>query len=170
MTQILIVYDPRTRSTVELAEALAGGVAWAGGTPCLRSPNTVTQQELVSADGLALGTPNWTGVTGFLKSWLDGQSEIWEKGALRGKAGAAFASADAPVAGLEFTLWSLLHWMLANGMIVVGLPWSDAMRTSGSYYGATVVGKPSEHDLAQSRELGRRLSLAAQRLSGSEII
>lgn len=34
----------------------------------------------------------------------------------------AAAMSRSGTAGLEFTLWSLLHWMLAHGMVVVGLP------------------------------------------------
>lgn len=170
MALVLIVYDPRIRATVGLAEALAGGVARAGAVPRLRAIGTVEPGELELADALALGTPNWTGVTGMLKTWLDAQGELWERQVLRGKVGAAFVTAYAPAAGLEFTLWSLLHWMLANGMVVVGLPWSESMRTGGSYYGASAAGPPNGEELARARELGRRVALAALRLTGPERI
>ena len=49
------------------------------------------------------------------------------------------------------TLLQMLHWMLACGMVVVGLPWGQAMRNSGSYYGATAVGDVTREDLAQAR-------------------
>ena len=64
------------------------------------------------------------------------------------------------------TLLQLIHWMLACGTVVVGLPWSDAMRTSGSYYGATAVGGVTEEDLAQARELGARVATVAAKLKG----
>ena len=54
--------------------------------------------------------------------------------------------------------------MLACGMIIVGLPWSDAMRYSGSYYGATATGGVVEADLTQAQALGDRLAGLAARL------
>jgi NAD(P)H dehydrogenase (quinone) len=59
----------------------------------------------------------------------------------------------------------MLHWMLACGMVVVGLPWSEGMKNSGSYYGATAVGEATDEDLAQARDLGARLSSIATKLS-----
>jgi NAD(P)H dehydrogenase (quinone) len=44
------------------------------------------------------------------------------------------------------------------------LPWSDAMRTSGSYYGATAVGGVTDDDLAQARDLGARVAKIAAKL------
>jgi len=52
-------------------------------------------------------------------------------------------------------------------MVVVGLPWSERMRVSGSYYGATAVGQVTEDDRAQARELGRRVAELAARLANS---
>jgi hypothetical protein len=63
------------------------------------------------------------------------------------------------------TLLQLIHWMLACGMIVVGLPWSDRMRYSGSYYGASATDGFSEEDLVQAQELGARLATVAARLN-----
>jgi NAD(P)H dehydrogenase (quinone) len=51
-------------------------------------------------------------------------------------------------------------------MLIVGLPWSDRMRVSGSYYGATAVGEVTDDDRAQARELGRRVAELAVRLTG----
>jgi NAD(P)H dehydrogenase (quinone) len=65
------------------------------------------------------------------------------------------------------TLLQLVHWMLACGMIVVGLPWSERMRYSGSYYGATAAGVVSEDDRAQAEALGARVVDVAARLKGA---
>lgn len=164
--QVLIAYDPRVRTVVELAEAIAGGVVQGGGWPVLQSVPGVPVAQLLAADAVILGSPNWTGPSALVKHWLDGLGDIWEQGLLVGRVGAAFACADAPSAGLEFTLWSLLHWFLANGMVVVGLPWSEAMVRSGSYYGATAVGTVSEADRQQASLLGRRVAAVAARLRG----
>ena len=49
-------------------------------------------------------------------------------------------------------------------MLVVGLPWSERMRTSGSYYGATAAGGVTPEDRTQARELGARLARITARL------
>ena len=58
--------------------------------------------------------------------------------------------------------------MLACGMIVVGLPWSDRMETSGSYYGATAAGEVTPDDLKQAEALGTRVGNLAVRLRATE--
>ena len=86
---------------------------------------------------------------------------------LSGKVGAAFAVGRGRHSGLEFTLLGLLHWMLACGMVIVGLPWTERMRVSGSYYGATAAGEPGPEDLEQARALGQRVAGLAQSLKGN---
>ena len=69
---------------------------------------------------------------------------------------------------MEMTLLQLVRWMLACGMIVVGLPWSERMRYSASYYGATSAGGVSKDDLAQAEALGARVAAIAARLKKPE--
>ena len=125
-----------------------------------------SRDDLVTSDAIILGSPNWSGITGFLKTWLDDQGDLWEEGQLNGKIGAAFTTSRGRHSGIEFTLLSLVHWMLACGMVIVGLPWSEKMRVSGSYYGATSAGQVSSPDIEQARELGARVANLALRLSG----
>ena len=58
-----------------------------------------------------------------------------------------------------------MHLLLAHGMIVVGLPWTDRMRMAGSYYGATAHGHVTAEDLAQARTLRRRVADVAVQLA-----
>ena len=116
-------------------------------------------------DAVILGSPNWSGISGDLKAWLDDQGDLWEEGVLAGKVGAAFNTGRGRHSGLEFTLLSLIHWMLACGMVVVGLPWSDRMRVSGSYYGATAKGEVTSEDAGQARQLGERMARFSLRLA-----
>jgi len=46
---------------------------------------------------------------------------------------------------------------LSHGMVFVGLPWSERMRRSGSYYGATAHGEVTDDDREQARALGRQV-------------
>jgi multimeric flavodoxin WrbA len=168
--KILIVYDPRVRLVTELAQFIAGGVTKGGGIPNLCSTGTITLDELKEADGLAVGCANWTGVTSVLKTWFDSLGPQWETGTFNGKVGAAFATGDAPGAGMEFTLWSILHWMLANGMVVIGLPWMEEMKHGGTYYGAFATNSGIEEpNQKMAHALGFRLATVAKNLKESNL-
>ncbi len=163
---VLVLYDGRSQQVSQLARALSEGVQHVEGAAALvKELDTAGREDLVSASAIALGTPNWSGITGRMKSWLDDQGDLWEEGTLNGKPGAAFTSSRGRSSGMEFTLAELLHWMLACGMVVIGLPWNDLMAVSGSYYGATSSGGVTSEDLEQAGNLGQRLAETALRLS-----
>jgi NAD(P)H dehydrogenase (quinone) len=162
---ILVLYDRKNSAIEDLARAAATGIELSGATVSLKRITEATQADLLAADGLLLGSPNWSGITGSLKSWLDDQGDLWEEGSLGGRPAAAFTSGSGEHSGLEMTLLQMIHWIMACGMVVVGLPWGERMKKSGSYYGATAVGDVTEEDLAQARELGARLASVATRLS-----
>lgn len=161
---ILVLYDAKGRSIESMAQAVAEGVRMSGvAMPSLKMLEEASRRDLLAADGLILGSPNWSGITGSFKQWLDDQGDIWEELSLAGRPGAAFTTGTGRHSGLETTLHQLIHWMMACGMVIVGLPWSERMRISGSYYGATAAGAVTEDDLSQARELGMRLAgLTAQ--------
>jgi NAD(P)H dehydrogenase (quinone) len=162
---VLVLYDRKGQAIEALALAVAQGIVSAGvAVAVVKRLEEAARGDLLSADALILGSPNWSGITGSLKSWLDDQGDLWEEGSLAGKPGAAFTTGWGRHSGLEITLWQVVHWMLACGMIVVGLPWSTRMRLAGSYYGATAAGSVSEDDLAQARALGARVANLATRL------
>ena len=162
---VLILYDAKGRSIELMAQATAEGVAAHANVDCvLKSIELASREDLLAADGIILGSPNWSGVTGSFKQWLDDQGDLWEERALIGKPGAAFTAGTGRYSGLETTLRQLIHWMLACGMVIVGLPWSERMRVSGSYYGATAAGGANEDDLAQAMLLGARMAEFASRL------
>ncbi len=168
MTRILLVYDSRAGLVQQLADAVGEGVCAVEGAE-LRSVRIgeAEPQELLDCDALILGSPNWTGVTGELKVWLDQSGDLWESGELAGKPGAAFAAGWSPHGGLEATLQQLMHLLVGHGMIFVGLPWSERMRRSGSYYGATAAGTVTDEDREQARALGRRVARLAVRLAAA---
>ena len=148
-----------------MARSVAQGVEVGSlAAPSLKTIDQATRNDLVAADGLVLGSPNWSGITGSFKQWLDDQGDLWEELLLAGKPGAAFTTGTGRHSGLEVTLRQLIHWMMACGMLIVGLPWSERMRVSGSYYGATAAGSVTEDDLAQASELGARLAAFTARL------
>ena len=164
--KVLVLYDSHGPQMEALASAITEGVAAVeGAEPLQRHLGQAIRDDLLSADALVLGSPNWSGITGYLKVWLDEQGDLWEEGVLAGRVGAAFATGRGRNTGIEFTLLGLIHWMLACGMVIVGLPWSDEMRISGAYYGATATGAVTAEDLAQARRLGARVAQTALKLS-----
>ena len=165
---VLVLYDKKGGAIEALATAAALGVESTGlAQATVKRVDEAHRFDLFGSDAVMLGSPNWSGITGSMKLWLDEQGDLWEDGSLAGKPAAAFTTGWGRHSGLEITLQQLVHWMLACGMIVVGLPWTDRMRHSGSYYGATAAGGVSEDDLAQARDLGARLAGVAARLKPS---
>jgi NAD(P)H dehydrogenase (quinone) len=165
VSTVLLLFDSRGGLTEQLAEAVAEGVrATPGVTLRHRRLDDASVEELKQSDALILGSPNWSGLTGKLKDWMDHSGDLWETGELAGKIGAAFTAGWSRSGGTEATLLQLLHLLFAHGMLVLGLPWSERMRRSGSYYGATAHGEVNEDDRAQARDLGRRVAELSQRL------
>lgn len=165
MVRILLVYDSRGGLTEELANHIAIGVTAAGAECVQRRVEDAKFQELFDADGIIIGSPNWSGITAKLKEWWDYSGDLWESGELGGKVGAAFTAGYSRSGGIEATLLQLVHLLFAHGMVIVGLPWSETMRVSGSYYGATAHGSVTDQDREQAESLGRRVAEFAARLA-----
>lgn len=156
---VLVLYDGKGLQIGAMASAVYDGVLQASGARAIKKQlEEAEREDLLRADALILGSPNWSGITGSLKQWLDDRGDLWEDGSLAGKIGAAFTTGRGRHSGLEFTLLSLIHWMLACGMVIVGLPWSERMRVSGSYYGATLTGEGTPQDMESARDLGNRVA------------
>src|SRR5207244_12461538 len=164
LTRVYVVYDGEPESPISrLAEAVVAGAASVPEVEVVQhTPEQASVEALVAADAIVLGSPNWHGPTATLKALLDKAGLAWERGELVGRVGAAFTTGWSRAGGQEMTLLMLLHLMLAHGMIIVGLPWSRRMVRSGSYYGATSTGGPTEEDLAQAEALGRRTARYAR--------
>jgi NAD(P)H dehydrogenase (quinone) len=163
--RVLLLFDSRGGLTQHLADSIAEGVRAVPDVELsYRSIDEAQPRELLDCDALIVGSPNWSGMTGKLKEWFDYSGDLWESGELAGKVGAAFTAGWSRSGGIEATLLQLLHLLFAHGMIVVGLPWSETMRRSGSYYGVTAHGEVTDADREQARTLGRRVAEAALRL------
>jgi len=68
---ILVLYDRKNSAIEDLARAAAEGVESSGAAATLKRTTEASQTDLLATDGLLLGSPNWSGITGSLKSWLD---------------------------------------------------------------------------------------------------
>jgi len=197
--RIIVLYYSRHGSTARLAAQVARGVnAVTGANAVLRtvppvSPGTepslppvpsagdpyLARAELQACDGLILGSPTRFGnMAAPLKYFLDGTSTEWLSGTLSGKPGGVFTSTSSAHGGQETTLLSMALPLLHHGLLLVGVPYSEAAlsrtRTGGTPYGASHLASTADHtelsadETAIARRLGRRVAEVAVRLKGWE--
>ncbi len=193
---ILVLYYSRTGSTRLLAEAVAQGIDQVDGTHArLRTVAPVSTvvataspsvppagapyaelRDLDECGGLALGSPTRFGnMAAPLKHFIDSTSGQWLSGALSGKPAAVFTSTTSMHGGQESTLLSMMLPLLHQGMLVLGIPYteSDLMTTTsgGSPYGASHVAphgsavRLTDEERRLAVALGKRLATAALRLA-----
>jgi len=193
--KILILYYSRHGATRKLAELIAQGVAHVPNCEAVLrtvpAVSTVTEAtepavpdsgapyveltDLEECAALALGSPTRFGnMAASVKYFLDGSSAQWISGALAGKPACVFTSTGSLHGGQESTLLSMMLPLLHHGMLIVGLPYTEAslMTTAsgGSPYGAThwsgIKGDQvlSEDTRALAVALGKRLAHTAARL------
>ncbi|MEE9452149.1 MAG: NAD(P)H:quinone oxidoreductase, partial [Gammaproteobacteria bacterium] len=171
---ILVLYYSRYGATAEMAQFVTRGAEQVENFEvCLRTvpaisatceaitdpvPKTgapyVTLEELKNCSGLVLGSPTRFGnMSGALKYFFDGTSSLWLSGALAGKPAAVFTSTASMHGGQETTLLSMMLPLLHHGMLIVGLPYTEAdlvkTQTGGTPYGAShVAGVNSDNPLS----------------------
>jgi NAD(P)H dehydrogenase (quinone) len=167
LAQVLLLFDSRGGLTEQLADSVQAGIEDTGATCVRRRIDDAIPADLIAADGMVLGSPNRSGMTGKLKEWWDYSGDLWQTGELAGKPAGAFTAGYSRSGGIEVTLLQLLHLLVSHGMVFVGLPWDETMRLSGSYYGATAHGQVTDDDRAQARQLGARVALFASRLAST---
>ncbi len=138
-----------------------------------------TTDQLPQADAIIFGTPTRFGnMCAQMRNFLDQTGGLWAKGALIGKVGSVFASTATQHGGQESTILSFHTTLLHHGMVVVGMPYSEARQTTmaeitgGSPYGATTITggdgsrQPSENELAIARSQGKHVAEIAKKLAG----
>lgn len=191
--QVLVLYYSRSGRTATLARHAARGVESAGAIARLRTvppiaatttatlppvpgdgPPYAELADLVETDGLLLGSPTRFGnMAAPLKHFLDSTSELWLKGALVDKPAGVFTSSSSPHGGQESTLLSMQLPLLHHGMIIVGVPYTEAAlfdtRTGGSPYGASHLATQwntalSADEIEVAKALGARVARLAQSL------
>ena len=133
--------------------------------------------DLEECAGLALGSPTRFGnMAAPLKHFLDGTSLLWQRGALVGKPACVFTSTASLHGGQETTLVSMMLPLLHHGMLVMGLPYTqaelNATRTGGTPYGAShFAGIADDQPITDAERAlciaqGKRLAEVGLRLKG----
>lgn len=155
--KVLIVYDSKTGNTGKMAGYVAEGVENAGVTAVLKPVEEASIDELISVEGVILGSPVYYGLpSGKIKTWID--ETIKYHGKLTHLVGGAFGSSGGTHSGAESTILALLEALLVHGMIVQGTP-------NGPHYGAASVGAPDEKDAENCRKLGVRVAELVKKLN-----
>jgi NAD(P)H dehydrogenase (quinone) len=162
MGDILVLYYSAGGSVRRMAELIAEGIERVPGAQARlrtvpevssgfdgkvssipeKGPPFCENRDLEECAGLALGSPTRFGnMAAPLKAFLDGTSVLWLKGALAGKPACVFTSTASMHGGQESTLLSMMLPLLHHGMLIVGLPYTqaeiNATRTGGTPYGAS---------------------------------
>lgn len=200
MAKILVLYYSTWGHVETMANAVAEGAVGVPGTNVTikRVPETMpdatikaihaktdqpapiaTPEELADYDAIIFGTPTRFGnMCGQMRNFLDQTGALWQKGALIGKVGSVFASTATQHGGQETTITSFHTTLFHQGMIVVGLPYSNPGLTNmdeisgGTPYGATTLSKgdgsrkPSENELTLARAQGKHVAEIAAKLAG----
>lgn len=192
MADILVLYYSRSGAVADMANHIARGIESVDGANArLRTvpavaPVTQTAapsvppegapyaalDDLKECIGLALGSPTRFGnMAAPLKHFLDGTGALWASGALVGKPAAVFTSSTSMHGGQETTLISMMLPLLHHGMLIVGIPYTEAAlnRTQGggTPYGASHVAGPdnklplSSDEKSLCQALGARLARSA---------
>jgi NAD(P)H dehydrogenase (quinone) len=103
-----------------------------------------THDDLAGCSGLALGSPTRFGnMAAALKYFLDGTGAQWFSGTLAGKPAGVFTSTASLHGGQESTLLSMMLPLLHHGMLICGLPYTEAVLNTTTS-GGTPYG-PSHH-------------------------
>jgi NAD(P)H dehydrogenase (quinone) len=192
---VLILYYSRNGATRKLAEAIAQGVESVAGcdarlrtVPAVSAVSEATEPDIPAAGapyvealdleqcaGLALGSPTRFGnMAASMKYFWDGTAPQWLAGALAGKPACVFTSTGSLHGGQESTLLSMMLPLMHHGMLLMGLPYTEAalMTTAsgGTPYGAShwagINGDQgfTEESRTLAVALGRRLAQTAVKL------
>ncbi len=195
MSDVLVLYYSVNGATEALAREVCTGVdSVAGMTSRLRTVpgvSTVTQgvaddvpesgppyavaDDLSECAGMVMGSPTRFGnMAAALKYFLDGTATEWLSGSAAGKPAGLFTSTSTLHGGQETTLLTMAIPLLHHGMLIVGLPYTEAAlnatTTGGTPYGASHVtwnkkaDSLSEHERELARALGQRVAEIANKL------
>ena len=125
-----------------VAEAVEASIPEKGEIYC-------TKEDLIDCAGIALGSPTRFGsMAAPLKYFLDSTGDIWSNNELENKLGCVFTSTGSMHGGQEITLFNLMTYLLHQGVICVGSPYSisdlSSTKSGGTPYGPSHVANTSK--------------------------
>ena len=165
---------PGAAARLRTVPRVSSGIGAAAAVPESGSPYCELG-DLEECAGLALGSPTRFGnMAAPLKHFWDGTALLWRRGALAGKPACVFTSTASLHGGQETTLVSMMLPLLHHGMLILGLPYTqaelNATRSGGTPYGASHFAGVAddlpiaEHERTLCIAQGKRLAEIAVKL------
>ncbi|MGZ4949024.1 MAG: flavodoxin family protein, partial [Halobacteriota archaeon] len=149
-------------NTKTMAETIAGAAREDGAEVRLRAVADASNDDLVWADGILVGSPVYFGLpAGELVKFIDDSVSV--RGQLENTVGAAFVSSGHRAGGRETTIMALLKALLVHGMVVCGDP-----ITCGGHFGAVATGTPDDQALQECRGLAKKVVTLARKLHSGQ--
>lgn len=192
MSEVLVLYYSRHGSVAQMAKLIARGIEEVEGVQarirtvpeisavCEATEDSIpesgapyaTANDLQECIGLALGTPAHFGnMAAPLKHFIDSTSALWLSGGLIGKPASVFTSTSSIHGGQETTLLTMMLPLLHHGMVLLGVPYSEAelmdTHEGGTPYGSSHwAGLNGEREITEAEKKlciaqGRRLAKTA---------
>lgn len=194
MNYVLVLYYSRYGSTEKMAKLIARGVESIDGmaakirtVPSVSNNTEATEptvpdngaayaslEDVQNCSGLILGSPTRFGnMAAPMKYFLDGTSGLWMSGSLIDKPAGVFTSTSSLHGGQESTLLSMMLPLIHHGMVIAGVPYSEAAlsntTTGGTPYGPTHVAGEGDNPISTDEEklciaFGKRIANMAKKL------
>ena len=189
MAEVLVLYYSRYGATADMAKFIARGIEQVPNmTATIRTvpavsatceatepsvpdngPVYASTDDLKRCAGLVMGSPTRFGnMASALKHFWDQTGAVWGAGDLIGKPASVFTSTGSMHGGQETTLLSMMLPLMHHGMIIMGIPYSEAQlsntQTGGTPYGAShLAGGDSKNPLSEDEKAlciaqGKRLA------------
>lgn len=193
---ILVLYYSRYGAVAKMAQLIARGIESVDGmesrirtVPAVSSVVEASEPEVPSdgavycsetdfseCSGLALGSPTRFGnMAGAMKQFLDSTGVQWMSGSMIGKPAGVFTSTASLHGGQESTLLSMQIPLMHHGMLITGIPYSEAKLSSttsgGTPYGPSHLAGAdgnnpiSEEEAELCQAFGKRLAELALKLA-----
>ncbi len=193
---ILVLYYSRYGAVAKMAQLIARGIESVDGMEArIRTVPAVSpvveasepevpeegavycsKEEFSECSGLALGSPTRFGnMAGAMKHFLDSTGAQWMSGSMIGKPAGVFTSTASLHGGQESTLLSMQIPLMHHGMLIAGIPYSEAELSSttsgGTPYGPSHLAGAegnnpiSQEEAALCQAFGKRLAELALKLS-----
>ena len=161
-TRVLVAYYSETGHTESLAKAVVEGMASVGGVQVvLRKVDEVSEEEILEADGILVGTPvHWGSLNARVKDFLDRVGRALEGDSHgEGRTGGAFCTGGAVSSGKELARLAILTAFLNMRFIAVGGLTADGFGSLGAQ-ATTGPEDPgiSAGELEEARRSGERFA------------
>ena len=163
---VIIIYHSYDGPVKRLAEGIAEGARKIPDVSvALKSVEEVSDEDLLGADGIAVGSPKCVGhcISPEIYELFGRLSRLRQQ--LGNKVGTAFSGSHSSFGGQEIVHQTIFHAMLACNMVVLGQMQPD--RGFSDFIGGVIVEQLNEKTSVWAQELGGRLAEVALRLSSN---